>query len=166
MGVVRELRVMPSRRQLLAAFGSTTAAALAGCSAANSGGSDTIDCQTGALEHGDGDVLDNGVQAYVEDDDVRLSVPLYVDDVREKNVDSLHVFDASGELAHVIPVSAGDADLMANKDRVGEGQLLYEQYLGERPVHGEYRIVAVDANDEPIDSVTVEFNCFPDVSQE
>lgn len=158
---------MPSRRQLCAALGGAIAAGLAGCSgASNSGGSDTIDCQTGALEHGDGDVLDTGAQAYVEDDDVRLSIPLYVDDVREQGVDSLRVRDASGELAYVVPVSAGDADLMANKDRVGEGQLLYEQYLGERPVHGRYRIVAVNARDEPLDSVTVEFNCFPDVSAE
>ncbi|NHN58193.1 MULTISPECIES: hypothetical protein [Halorussus] len=157
---------MPSRRKLLAALGGATAAGLAGCSAAESGGSDTIDCQTGALEHGDGDVLDNGAQAYVKDDDVRLSVPLYLDDVRSKGVDSLRVYGASGELAYVVPVSAGDADLMANKDRVGEGQLLYEQYLGERPLHNQYRIVAVNARDEPLDSVTVEFNCFPDVSAE
>lgn len=157
---------MPSRRQLLAALGSATAAAFTGCSASDSGGSDAVDCQTGALDHGDGDLLDGGASAYVEDGDVRLAVPLSVADVRERSVDSLHVRDASGELAHVIPVSARDADLMANKDRVGEGQLYYEQYLGERPFHGQYSVVAVNANDDPLDSVTVGFNCFPDVSKE
>ncbi|WP_435179555.1 hypothetical protein [Halorussus sp. AFM4] len=157
---------MPSRRRLLAALGSTTATALAGCSAGNSGGSATRDCQTGVVERGDGDVLDNAVQADVDGDDVRLSVPLSVDDVRERGVDSLRVRDPSGRLAHVIPVSAGDADLMANRDGVGRGRLLYEQYLGERPLHGRYRIVAVNSRGEPLDSVTVEFSCFTDVSAE
>lgn len=157
---------MPSRRQLLAALGSATAAALAGCSgASDSGGSETRDCQTGALERGDGELLDRGASAYVDGDDVRLGVPLSVDEVREANVDSLRVRDASGELAHVIPVSPRDADLMANEGRAGEGQLYYEQYLGERPFHGQYRLVAVDANGDPLDSLTVAFNCFPDVSE-
>ncbi|WP_137287159.1 hypothetical protein [Halorussus salinisoli] len=157
---------MPSRRQVLAGLGSTTAVALAGCSGSGSGGSETVDCHTHAVEHGDGELLDGGAQATVEDGDVRLAVPLSVEDVRGTGLDSLELHDASGELAHLIPVSSDDADLMANKDGVGRGQLRYEQYLGERPFHGRYSVVAVDDTDESLDSVTVEFNCFPDVSKE
>ena len=155
---------MPSRRTVLAAVSSVAVAGLAGCSGSGSGGSDTVDCHTSALDHGDGDVLDTGATGTVEDGDVRLAVPLSVDDVRANDVDRLDVYDPTDELAHTIPVSADDAELMANKTGVSEGQLLYEQSLGHRPFHGQYRIVAVDASGDPADFVTIEFNCFPDVN--
>ena len=155
---------MPSRRRVLAALGSTVAVGTAGCSGSGSGGSDTIDCRTGAVAHGDGDALDGGAMADVEGADVRLAVPLSVATVREHGIDELLLYGADGDLAHVIPVSSEDADLMANKRGVGEGQLRYEQYLGRRPLHGRYRVVAVDADGATVDSVTVEFNCFPEVS--
>ena len=51
---------------------------MAGCNGAeDSGGSDTLDCKTSALERGDGDVPDTGVSGTVEDDTVRLVVPLF-----------------------------------------------------------------------------------------
>lgn len=153
---------MPSRRQLLTALAAATTTGLAGCSGSSTGGSDTVDCHTHALDHGDGSVLDGGATATVEGEDVRLGVPLSVDDVRTHDVARLELTDSSGELAYTIPVSAGDAERMATKVGVDEGQLYYEQYLGERPFHGQYRVVAVSAADEPVDSVTVEFNCFPD----
>jgi hypothetical protein len=156
---------MPSRRHLLATFGSLTAAGLAGCSGSDSSGSDTVDCHTNALAHGDGDLLDGGAMAAIEDDDVRLAVPLDVEAVRNQNVDELEVYDAAGELAHVVPVSTDDADVMANKRGVSDGQLRYEQHLGERPFHGQYRVVALDDSDETVDSVTVEFNCFTDLEE-
>lgn len=154
---------MPSRRQILATLGSGVAVSLAGCSGSGSGGSDTVDCHTHALAHGDGDLLDGGASATVEDGDVRLAVPLSVDDVEATGADTLEVVDAAGRLAHVIPISAGDAGVMANKVGVGDGHLRYEQYLGERPFHGEYTVRAVDVDDEVIDTITIEFNCFPDV---
>ena len=95
---------------------------------------------------------------------MRLAVPLSVDDVRDNDLDRLEVYDAADALAYTIPVSADDAGLMANKRGVNEGQLRYEQSLGHRPFHGQYRIVAVNTDSETVDSVTVEFNCFPDVS--
>ena len=156
---------MPSRRQVLAALGSATAVAFAGCSGSGSGGSATRDCQSPALAHGDGDLLDGGAMAMVEDDDVRFVVPLTVEDVRDQNVDALELYDAAGELAHVIGVSPRDADVMANKGGVSEGQLRYEQYLGKRPLHGQYRVVAVDESGETVDSITIRFNCFPDVQE-
>lgn len=154
---------MPSRRQALASAGTVVVAALAGCNGSDSGGSDTTDCRGRALDHGDGDVLDGGVMATVEDGDVRLAVPLSVETVNDRNVDRLRLFDAAGELAHVIPVSPEDADLMANKPGVEDGQLRYEQTLGHRPSHGRYQVVAVDRSGARVDSVTVEFNCFAEV---
>ena len=155
---------MPSRRRLLAAFGSAALAGIAGCSGSGSGGSDTVDCHTSALGHGDGDVLDTGASGTVEDGYVRLAVPLSVDDVREHDIGRLEVYDPEDVLAYTIPVSVNDAELMANKVGVNEGQLLYEQSLGHRPFHGRYQVVALTTSDEPVDSITVEFNCFPEVS--
>lgn len=155
---------MPSRRALLATVGSAAVVGMAGCSGSESGGSDTVDCQTSALNHGDGDVLDTGATGTVEDGDVRLAVPLSVDDIRESDLDRLEVYDAADALAYTIPVSADDAGLMANKIGVNEGQLRYEQSLGHRPFHGQYRVVAVNTASEAVDSITVEFNCFSDVS--
>lgn len=143
-----------------------TVTPLAGCSGSNSGGSATRDCQTHALAHGDGDVLDAGASATVDGADVRLTIPLSVDAVRTHELDTLDVYDGADDLAYAIPVSADDADVMANKSGVTQGQLLYEQYLGHRPVHGKYQIVAKDSNDRPIDSVTVEFNCFAEVQDD
>jgi len=155
---------MPSRRTLLATVGSAAVVGMAGCSGSESGGSDTVDCQTSALDHGDGDVLDTGASGTIEDGNVRIAIPLSVDDVRENDVDRLEVYDVADALAFTIPVSADDAGLMSNKVGVGEGQLRYEQSLGHRPFHGQYRVVAVNTADETIDFVTVEFNCFSDIS--
>jgi hypothetical protein len=153
---------MLSRRKVLGAIGSVTAVGLAGCSGSSSGGSDSVDCQTEALAHGDGDLLDAGASATVEDGAVRLVVPLSADAVDDQNADSLRLHDAAGTLAHSIPVSADDAEGMSNKAGVSDGRLRYEQYLGERPLHGEYRVVAFDENDETLDSITIAFNCFPE----
>jgi len=43
------------------------------------------------LERGDGEVLDTAVIAAVEDGVVRLAVPLFVEDVRESDVDAPEV---------------------------------------------------------------------------
>jgi len=155
---------MPSRRRLLAAVGGATAAGLAGCSGSESGGGDTRDCQTTAVNRGDGDVLDGAVRATVDDDGARLVVPLAAEDVRETDTEVLELYDAADELAYAIPVSADDTGVMAEKDGVDDGRLLYEQSLGPRPVHGRYRVVAVTVADEPADFLTVEFNCFSDVN--
>jgi|GEM_PF-2263516 hypothetical protein len=155
---------MLSRRGLIAVVSSVTVTGIAGCSGSETGGSDTTDCQTRAINHGEGTVLDSGAMARVEDGDVRLAVPLSTDDVGKNDVNRLELYDPVDTLAYAIPVSTDDAELMENKRGVSEGQLLYEQSLGHRPFHGQYRIVAVNTTGEPVDFVTVEFNCFPDVS--
>lgn len=155
---------MPSRRQVLTNLGATAVVGLAGCSGSESGGLDSTDCRGHALVHDDGDVLDGGVMATVEGNDVRLTVPLSVKTVNSQNVDRLTIFDAAGEVAYVIPVSPEDTDVMANKPGIGDGQLRYEQYLGRRPFHGQYKIVAVNRTGTHVDSITIEFNCFTDVN--
>lgn len=157
---------MPSRRQVVVAIGTGSVGGIAGCSGSGSGGSATVDCHTHALAHGDGELLDGGASATVEDGDVRLAVPLSVDAVRETGLDSLELYDAAGDLAHVIPVSVSDRERMATKVGVGDGQLRYEQYLGERPYHGRLRVVAVDEGGDRLDSVAVEFNCFPEAESD
>lgn len=159
---VTENGFTPSRRQVLAGLGVTATAGLAGCTGSASGGSESVDCHSSALAHGDGDILDRGVMATVSDGDVRLAIPLSVQTVTSQNVDHLKIFDASGEIAHVIPVSPDDESRMENKSGVGDGQLYYDQYLGQRPFHGQYRIVATDRTGTELDSITVEFNCFPE----
>ncbi|PSQ32619.1 hypothetical protein BRD11_06550, partial [Halobacteriales archaeon SW_12_69_24] len=67
---------MLSRRKLLAVTGSATVAGIAGCSGSESGGGGTRDCQTTAVNRGDGTVLDGAVRATTDDDSVRLVVPL------------------------------------------------------------------------------------------
>lgn len=158
----RHGRSVTTRRRLLSGLGVAAATSLTGCVGAGGGGSDTVDCQTRALAHGDGDVLDGGAMATTEGGDVRLAVPLSVDRVRNRGVERLLLYDADGDLAHAVPVSADDADVMAEKS-VPEGRLRYEQYLGRRPLHGQYEIVAVNPDGTRLDSVTVEFNCFTDV---
>ena len=155
-----------TRRQLLTGIAGVTVTALAGCSGSGSGGSATRDCQTHALAHGDGDVLDAGASATVDGKDVRLTIPLSVDGVRTHDVEALDIYDGADDLMYTIPVSADDADVMANKVGVNQGQLLYEQYLGHRPFHGQYQIVARDSTQSTIDSVTIEFNCFAEVQDE
>lgn len=93
-------------------------------------------------------------------------IPLSVETVTENSIDTIEIYDATGALTHTIPVSVNDADLMTNKTGVSDGQLQYEQYLGQRPYHGEYRVVAVDETGSTVDSITIEFNCFSDVSNE
>lgn len=155
---------MPSRRQLVASLGTALAVGAAGCAGSDSAGSDSTDCRGTAVSHGDGDVLDRGVMPTVDGGDVRLRIPLSVETVEARNVERLAIRDAAGDLAFVIPVSPNDAGVMSNKAGVGDGQLRYEQYLGRRPFHGRYEVSAVDTSGSPVDSITIEFNCFPETN--
>lgn len=125
---------------------------------------DQLGLRGSALDHGDGDVLDTGASGTVEDGVVRLAIQLSVGDARETALHRLEVYNAADALAFTIPVSTDDAELMANKRGVNDGQLRYEQSLGHRPFHGQYRIVAVNTAGETVDSVSIGLNCFPDVS--
>lgn len=153
---------MPSRRQILLTVSGAALTSLTGCSAFASNESATTDCRATISGTDDGEVLKGGVHATVEGDDVRLAVPLAVETVTAKNVDRLIITDAAGEDTYIVPVSPNDADVMAQKQGVGDDQLLYEQYVGHRPFHGHYTITAQTRQEANIDTITVEFNCFPD----
>lgn len=149
---------MPSRRRLLAALGGGTLTMLAGCSGSSS--SSSADCTTGARNHGDGDLLDGGAMAttWGDGETVRLHVPLDAAAVEEQGMTALELF-VGDRLDTRIPVSAADEQHMSDEYR-SEGQLRYVQTLGERPLHGEYRLDAVDEDGETLDTVTVSFHCF------
>jgi hypothetical protein len=158
---------MPSRndadglgRRYLLSVGAAAAATLAGCAGASgTGGTDAgIDCATGAGAHGDGNLLNGGARADVEDGRVRFVVTLDVDTLRETGADRIEARLPDGDVAFVIPVSPGDARIVPGGS--DDGQLRYEQTLGPRPYHGRYRLVALTPRDEVVDAVTVDVNCF------
>jgi len=162
---------MPSRRRVLSGLGLGISMGIAGCSilgtsGSDAGGEETRDCQGSALEHGDGDVLDRGVFQTLEDGDVRLEVPLSVETIRNQDLRRVVVYNRDGSIEHVIPVSAGDEDVLSRKARSGNGVISYEQYLGRRPFHAQYRVEVEDAAGTTRDSITIEFNCFADVEEQ
>ena len=135
---------------------------LAGYITFSSGESATIDCRATISGTDDGQILDVGAHATIERNDVRLAIPLSVETVTAHNIDRLTIRDAAGEDTYTIPVSPNNADIMAYKQSVGEGQLLYEQYIGQRPFHGHYTVTAENQQGTAIDTLTIEFNCYPD----
>jgi len=153
---------MPSRRELLGAVGAAVAAGLAGCNASGSARSSVAACETTAVDHGDGDVL-NEVFALIEDGVVALAVPMAVETVRAADVDGLAVRDADGDLVTRIPVDPAHAErgeaTGTETPTEAPDRLRYEHVVGERPHHGRYRVAAVAGEDER-DHVTVDVNCF------
>lgn len=153
---------MPSRRDLLASLGAAAAAGLAGCATGSSDSAQVASCVTEVVDRGDGDVL-GAVVASSQDGAVTLAVPTTRGDVTDAGVDGLAVRDADGGLVTWIPVDPAHADrgddtaTPADDDR-----LRYEYDAGERPHHARYRVVAVDAAREAVDSLTVDVNCFAD----
>lgn len=90
-----------SRRRLLAGGAALAATVLAGCS--GSAGSDGADCTTTAVEHGDGDVIQQAA-AMPADGSVELLVGLTApgDDLP---VASVLLEDSSGDLRGEIPTT-------------------------------------------------------------
>ncbi len=88
---------------------------------------------------------------------VRLSIPLDAEQVRETGMVAVELY-VGDTLDRRIPVSADDRTYM--DDDVANGQVRYEHVLGQRPRHGEYRLVAVDGAGDSLDEVTISFNCF------
>lgn len=156
---------MTSRRKFVSLVG-LLGVGMAGCinpdpSGSDSGGSNSPGCKGHTLDSSGGDVITR-IYGTAEGDDVRLEVALYAETIQNQNVARFVVYDMSGELEYVIPVSSNDKDVLADKDRPGASseELHYEQYLGQRPFHGQYRVVAENEKGEELDSITTEFNCF------
>ncbi|WP_231185187.1 hypothetical protein [Haladaptatus sp. DYF46] len=131
----------PSRRELLVAGAGLAATGLAGCSGSNS--SSSADCETSAVAHGDGKIL-QAVSAVPEEETVLLSI-LFLNG-KQADTDRLRLYDSSDELEYEIPTG--------NRRR-------YLQTIGQRPQHGRLRVVSMK-NGEETDELVVDFNCWID----
>lgn len=135
-----------SRRCVLAALGT----ALAGCSASES--SSTPDCTTSALDRGDADAIQQA-SVVPDGEDLHLRVSLTADAADAGEVDRLLATDGVGT-EFVVPTT---------------GRRTYEQWIGERPRHGRFRVLALGEDEfdrdavgtlgPRLDSLTVEFHC-------
>lgn len=129
-----------SRRKILAAGTTLGVTALAGCSA--SGSSQTPDCTTSAVEHGDGEVLQQASTSR-SDGSIILLIALK-QPASELPVSRLLVRNSDGDLLHELPTSDSRE---------------YNQNLGKPPRHGYLEIIAENQRQEEIDSLTIEYNC-------
>ncbi|MEF8882745.1 MAG: hypothetical protein V5A34_09515 [Halapricum sp.] len=156
-----------TRRQLLAGLGATASFGLGGClsnplsdSGKSSGDSQSYHCETTSIENGNGNVLKLGVSGTIENGDVRLEIPIPAKKITEQNLDRLVIYDISGDIEYVIPVSARNMPSDNKKARVNEDIYYHQQYLGRQPYHGQYRAVAEDRSGEVVDSISIQFNCY------
>ena len=129
-----------SRRRLLVVGSTLGVSALAGCSASAS--SQTADCTTSAVEHGDGNILQQA-SAMRRDDSIVLLISL------QQPGDKLPVTrillrNSDGDLLHEIPI------LNARE---------YRQTLGSAPRHGHVNLLAENQQQEEIDSLTINYSC-------
>jgi hypothetical protein len=155
---------MPSRRELLGAVGAAAAAGLAGCSGAESDRASVSACATEVVDAGDADVVTT-LSASTVDGEASLDVSLSVGSVRDAGVAGVALRNADGDLLTWIPVDPRHVE--RPPDATGtpptpedDDRLRYEYALGQAPRHGRYSAVAVDADRETLDSVTVDVNCF------
>ena len=129
-----------TRRKLLITGTALGVTVLAGCSA--SARSQTPDCTTSVVEHGDGDVLQ---QANISrsDGSIILLVALQ-QSASELPVSRLLVRNSDGELLHEIPTTDARE---------------YRQHLGKPPRHGHLELLAENQKREEIDSLTIDYSC-------
>jgi hypothetical protein len=129
-----------SRRQVLASSAVVGIAGLAGCSADAS--SDSADCSTTAVEHGDGDVLQQAT-AMMDADSVVLLVSL-LEPGDELSVESILINDSDGGLREEIPTTDARE---------------YRLTIGSTPHHGRLNLVAEGEQGEELDSMEIEYHC-------
>jgi len=129
-----------SRRQFLVAGSVFGVTALSGCSASAS--SNTPDCTTSAVEHGEGDVLQQASTSRSESS-IILLVTLK-QSATDLPVSRLEIRNSENDLLHEIPAT---------------GSREYRQNLGHPPGHDYLKIVAKNQQDEEIDSLAIEYSC-------
>lgn len=144
--------MVPSRRQFIAAVSAAGLAALTGCSGGSSSASG-YDCATSNGEHGEPDVLHGGTFD-AEGERVRLEVSL----LREarSRVERIEVRNMAGDLQYSIRPLRDPKDVPDSK--YPDGVVTYAIDIGHRPLHDQYRLVAVGA-DGPLDWVSVSGHC-------
>lgn len=128
-----------SRRNVLASV-TIGVTGLAGCSADAS--SDSPDCSTTAVEHGDGDILQQAT-AMSSDNSVVLLVSLQ-EPGDELPIKSILINDSEGGLREEIPTTEAQE---------------YRITIGSKPHHGRLNLVAVSAAGEEIDTMEIEYHC-------
>ena len=129
-----------SRRKLLVAGSALGISALAGCSTRAT--SQTADCSTSVVEHGDGDVLQQA-SAMRREESVELLISLQQPG-DQLSVTRILIRNSDGDLLHEIPTTDARE---------------YRQVLGSLPRHGRLKLLAHNQQQGEIDSLTIDFNC-------
>ncbi len=129
-----------SRRNVLAASAVVGATGLAGCSSEAS--SDSADCTTTALEHGDGDILQQAA-AMLDDESVVLLISLQ-EPGDTLPIESILINNSAGDLLHEIPTTDARE---------------YRITIGSTPHHGRLTLLAENGQRDEIDSLEIEYHC-------
>lgn len=129
-----------SRRKVIVSSTVLGVAGLAGCSADAS--SDSVDCSTTAVEHGDGEVLQQAT-AMLSDGSVVLLVSLQ-EPGDELSIESILIKDSEDSLREEIPTTDAQE---------------YRITIGSTPHHGRLNLVAESAQSEEMDSMEIEYHC-------
>lgn len=129
-----------SRRKILTASAVIGAIGLAGCSGAAS--SDSADCTTTALEHGDGDILQQA-SAMISEDSVALLISLQ-EPGDTLPIESILLRNSDGDLLNEIPTTDARE---------------YRLTIGSPPHHGRLTLLAENDHSDEIDSMEIEYHC-------
>ncbi|WP_277542429.1 hypothetical protein [Haloarcula laminariae] len=153
---------MLPRRRLLALTGSLIVGA--GCSGTSSESGPQVVCDSGVLAGG-GDVvfgLTPQVSSYGRSDNpvVELTVPVRQSVLTEESVDRIEI-RRGGETEYTVPVSPENDEPVGDSGRYDADDVVeYTQSLGHVPQNGRPRLVALDAEDEQLDELRIEFRCY------
>jgi hypothetical protein len=131
-------RVLTRREFLVATVGGVCITA--GCSGA--AGSDSPDCTTTALEHGDGDVLQQA-SAMLSEESVALQIVLQ-EPGDTLPIESILLKNSEGDLLNEIPTTDARE---------------YRITLGSPPHHGRLTLLAENDQSDEIDSMEIEYHC-------
>lgn len=129
-----------SRRKILASSAGIGATGLAGCSGEAS--SDSPDCTTTALDHGDGDILQQA-SAMRSDGSVVLLISLE-DPGDTLPIESILLKNSEGGLVNEIPTTDARE---------------YRLTIGSPPHHGRLTLLAENDQSDEIDSMEIEYHC-------
>lgn len=159
---------MFSRRRLLATTG--TLVSLAGCSGTTSESGPQVVCSAGVLAGDGGDVvfeLTPQVSSYGQGDTpvVELTVPVRRSVLADESVATIEI--RSGDATQYrIPVDPANDETVGKVQRYEADDVVeYSQSLGHVPQNGRVRLVALDTEDQQVDTLGVEFRCYRKIDE-
>lgn len=129
-----------SRRKLLGSSTAIGMIGLVGCSADAS--SDSVDCTTTALEHGDGDIFKQAT-AMMNKESVVLFISLQ-EPADTLSIESILINNSVGDLLNEIPTTDAQE---------------YRITIGSPPHHGRLTLLAENEQHNEIDSLEIEHHC-------